>query len=327
MADYIREIQNGTMMIRDTGGNVEFWFKTGSSTFNHQQTWGYQVGGGGYSQQDYDLARGGAWQRFGSVYVGAGANQDVLFRIFGEGLGWPTTDFWVTIQRQSAPPAPTIFHAEALSTTAIRVHFSSNGDGGSGMLEWQLGYGLDPWNPQNFIGYVGNPISIGGLVSGGTYYFWVRGRNALGWSGWSNRAEMRTLSVPFAPAPVKIHRVTQTSVAYSFSPGWDGGVQTEEVQLGYGTDPNAPQSFVSNRPSDWLENLLPGRSYYLWARSRNAIGWSNWSPRAEALLTAGGYVKVDGEWKRALPWIKVGGEWKIGQPNIPVSGTWRVPTS
>lgn len=327
MADYIRDIPNGTMMIRDTGGWVEFWFKTGSSTWNNEQTWGYQVGGGGYVQQDVRMVTGGNWQKFGSVYVGAGANQDVLFRIIGEGLGWPTTDFRATIQRQSVPPAPYWTNAYAISTSAIRAQFASAGDGGSGVLEWQIGYGLDQSNPQYYTGS-GGSSDIGNLISGAQYYFWVRGRNALGWSAWSGRASAIPWRAPDAPNPVTFQDVVQTSVKakFTFDGKWDGGQPVLEWQIGYGIDPELPQEFVNNTEAA-LTNLLPGRTYHFWARARNSIGWGPWSARSEARLTAGAHLKDAGEWKRALPWIKVNGVWVIGKPNIPVNGAWKVPTS
>lgn len=325
MTDYVRDIPNGTMMIRDTGGWVEFWFKTGSSTFNHQQTWGYLVDDGGYIQQDYDLSQGGSWQKFGAVYLGGGANYNVLFRIIGEGLGWPTTDFSVTIQRQSLPPPPNWTYWAALTDHAVRLQFASTGDGGSSILEWQIGYGTSEWQPQYFIGSNGS-TDLTNLISGVVYYFWVRGRNAYGWSGWSRRIEVRTMSVPFRPFPVETLTATQTSFVAKAKIPYDGGSGLLEVQLGYGTDPNAPQLF-DNRPLVELQALTPGRKHYAWFRARNAYGWSLWSARSEIALVAGAWLKDGGEWKRALPWVNVGGVWHIGKGNVGVNGTWKASKS
>lgn len=327
MADYIKEIPNGTMMIRDTGGWVEFWFKTGASTWNNEQTWGYQVGGGGYVQQDFRLATGGAWQKFGSVYIGAGANQDVLFRIIGEGLGWPTTDHRATVQRQSVPPAPSWVSVAATSSSAIRAHFASAGDGGSPVVEWQLGYGLSGSGAQYFIG--SNGISnVSGLVSGATYYFWARGRNALGWGPWSVRASAAPWRVPDAPNPVTFSDIEQTSAKtqFTFAGKWDGGQPVTKWQTGYGLSGDSPEIFVDSEFTN-LTDLLAGRSYYFWGRAQNSVGWGPWSPGRRIDLPAGAWVKDQGEWRRAVQWVKIGGVWKRAKSNIPVNGTWKVPKS
>lgn len=315
------------MMIRDTGGWVEFWFQTGSTTFNHEQGWGYQVGGGGFVAGQFDLARGGAWQKFGAVYIGSGANQNVLFRINSSGLGWPTTDFTVTVQRVSIPPAPNWVSVAATSSTTAHLHFASAGDGGSPVLEWQLGYGLDARGPQYYAAS-GGISDLTGLVSGATYYFWARGRNAYGWSAWSARAAVTLWRIPDAPNAVAFRDVGQSSLTsqFTFDGKSEGGRPVEEWQTGYGIDPDTPQTLVSNYLLT-LKDLLPGRTYYFWARARNSIGWGPWSVRSEVHLTAGAFVNVVGDWKRALPWVRTGGVWKIGRPNVPVNGVWKVPTS
>lgn len=323
MADYIRNITNGTMMIRDTGGNVEFWFKTGSSTFNHNQTWGYQANGA-YHQQDFDLRSGGAWQLFGAVYIGPGATQDVLFRIFGEGTGWPTTDFWQTISRTTVPPAPTSVNFSGLTSTSVHTTFGSNGDGGSGIIEWQLAWGTDPWTAQYYTPSSGS-LDVTNLVPGTTFYFWARGRNALGWGNWSVRSQITTLSVPPAPSPVEFTNITQNSVHAQYVGNGDGGAPILQWQFGYGKDPDTPQLFIDGFYLDFL-NLDPGKVYYFWARGRNWIGWGPWSVVRVATLIAGARVKVDTEWKRAVPYVKVAGVWKLARPWYKVGGIWKEST-
>lgn len=321
MTDYIRDIPNGQMMIRDTGGWVEFWFKTGSSTWNNEQTWGYQTNGG-YVQQDFRLAQGGAWQKFGAVFVDS--RQDVLFRIIGEGLGWPTTDFWQFIERARVPDPPGAPYFFERQTGQIHAAFDYGYDGGMGIDAAELWYSFDP-SPRWAVG--GRDAWVSGLSPKTRYFFWGRVHNARGWSGFGPRSEAWTVGVPDQPEP---------PVVYAFNPikalatlrrkPRDGGVRIEEFQIGYGIDPNTPQYTVPGMEVT-VSNLQPARMHYFWIRARNAVGWSPWSWPMPLQLPAGAWLKDDGVWKRGLPWVKVNGVWQIVQPNIPVNGTWRVPTS
>lgn len=326
MADYLRDIPNGTMMIRDTGGWVEFWFKTSSSTYNNQQTWGWGANSQ-YWQGDYALQRGGNWQRFGSVFVDAA--QPVLFRIFGEGLGWATTDFVVDIPRGRPPMAP-FRPVGAIEWTDHSLTMDWGGDGDTGglpILNREVWYGIGR-DPQVNAGEVPpGRFTIGGLLAGTTYSFWAKTRNALGWSPLSDLTAMVTGRVPDAPNPVGFSNITQTSIDTGFIfTGWDGRSDILEWQTGYGLDPNAPQYFLSGA-FQHITNLQRASAYYFWGRGRNAYGWGPWSGRTDVLLNAGAYVNVGGVWKRAVPWVKIDGAWKLAQPTIPLSGTWRVPRS
>lgn len=321
MADYIRDIPNGQMMIRDTGGWVEFWFKTGSSTWNNEQTWGYQANGA-YVQQDFRLAQGGNWQRFGSVWIES--SQDVMFRIIGEGLGWPTTDFWASISRGRVPDPPGVPYLVDRNTDRIRAAFNYNYDGGRAIDAAELWYSFDGTPRYAVSGY---DVWVTGLSPKTRYYFWGRTHNNLGWSGFSGRAELWTLGVPDAPQPVFFSDIETTSVRAMFNfTGYDGGTPIREWQIGYGLNPNTPEAFRATY-NDFFRDLVPGRRYFFWGRGRNDIGWGPWSGRSEVLLTAGAWVKDNGEWERALPWVKVGGVWRIAKGNIPVNGVWKVPKS
>lgn len=321
MADYTRTIGTGdVMMIRDTGYNVEFWFHSDQYTWNNQQRWGQQSNGA-YTEGTFKLNSGGAWHHIATV--GVGSTQDVLFRMFDSGLGWPTYDFWQRIDRATVPPAPTMQSATALGTSSVRVLFNGNGDGGTPVREWQIGYGTSSSYPQYYVGSDGS-TDIGGLAGGTTWYFWARGRNDVGWSGWSGRASAFTWRVPDAPSVVTFDLITQTSVRSKFTGGFNGGESVDEWQLSFGLDSGADDTVITD--NDGLTthtDLQPGQTYYFKARGRNAVGWGPFSAVRSQTLRAGALVKDNNVWKRALPYVKVNGVWKLVKPYVKQAGVWK----
>jgi len=197
MADYTQGTgAGGVMLIRDQGYWVEFHIQAGSS-----QTF---VGTPGFGTNAYV---DGVWRGLPNVsnysnrvwrYLGAHAatyNQSVCFHIDKsntQGFGGPT-DFWQYIHRATVPDAPTPVGVDMIGHTDMRYRFSGNGNGGSPIREWQIGYGTDPNAAQYLVGSGGTSV-IGGLSIGTTWYFWSRGRNDVGWGPWSSRSEGRTLS-------------------------------------------------------------------------------------------------------------------------------------
>lgn len=322
MTDYTVGIGGSTtLMIRDLGGIVEFWVQTGSQTWNNQQQWSFYANGSESGIRQYRMLRGGFWQKFGETYVGF--DQDVRFSIYNAGLGFPTYHFWQHITRSTVPPAPTLQQAYAISATQIRVIFQGNGGGGLPILEWQIGYGSSPNAPSSLL-TSGGLSDVGPFTSGQRVYFWTRGRNALGWSAWSNRLDASTWRVPDAPTAVVASSTRQQSVWTQFSPQYNGGTAIDELQLGYGLDPDAPEVLVtSSNGTNFISGLSAGKTYYLWARAHNSVGWGSWSERRQVTLLAGARVLVGTEWKRAVPYVRDGGVWKVAQPWVKNAGVWK----
>lgn len=323
MADYTVDISGSTtMMIRDTGGNVEFWLRTGSSTWNNEQGWSFHANGGDSGTRYFRLLRGGAWQKFGEVFVGY--DQDVRFSVYGSGLGFPSYDFWHHISRTTVPGPPSIYQTHAISPTHIHVQFSAGYDGGSPVLEWQLGFGASSGYPEAYWGS-GGTSDVGPFVSGTRVYFWARGRNAVGWGPWSNRTEATTWRVPDPTSPIVFSNVTQTSVRTQFGDGFNGGTEIVERQVGYGKNPSTPTSFAVGDITgvNNIQNLDPGKTYYFWARTRNSVGWGSWSERRQVELIAGARIYSGNQWKRAVPYVKVSGTWRVARPWIRNAGIWK----
>jgi hypothetical protein len=213
MVDYTKGTGNGgVMLIRDQGWSVEFHIRAGLS--------GTYVGSPGFGANAYvdnawrglpNVANisGTTWRHLGSH--NATFNQNVIFHIDysgTQGFGGPT-DFNQYITRASVPAAPTPLSLDQIGHTSIRYRFSGNSNGGSVILEWQVGYGTDPTKVQYTLGSSGTSV-VGGLSLGTRWYFWSRGRNAVGWGPWSTRLDARTL----AGSRVNLSGVWKEAIAY-----------------------------------------------------------------------------------------------------------------
>lgn len=197
MVDYTRGTgSGGTMLIRDQGWSVEFHIQAGSSAT--------YVGSPGFGANAYT---DGAWRGLPNVanysnrvwrHLGshnATYNQSVCFHIDASGtsgFGGPT-DFWQAVNRATVPAIPTPIGVDQIGHVDVRYRFSGNGDGGSPIREWQIGYGTSSTTVQ-FTMTSSGTSTIKGLSIGTTWYFWSRGRNDVGWSGWSTRSQARTKS-------------------------------------------------------------------------------------------------------------------------------------
>lgn len=89
-------------------------------------------------------------------------------------------------------------------------------------------------------------------------------------------------TVPAKPTTPVISQIKANSVYVTFSDGSNGGSAITSRQIGYGTNSSTPQTTVSSNKATTITGLTPGTTYYFWARTRNAIGWSSWSGRASA---------------------------------------------
>lgn len=108
-----------------------------------------------------------------------------------------------------APPAPTPLGIDLVDQDSFRYKFQGNGDGGSAILEWQIGYGGSSSLPQLYLKSSGTS-TISKLKQGFTYFVWSRGRNAVGWGPWSARSVVTT----YTGSRVKVSGVWEDAVPY-----------------------------------------------------------------------------------------------------------------
>lgn len=325
MVDYTRSTgTTGIMLIRDTGTIVEFWITSNNSqTFHFQLPWSYTVNGFTSGTQQYRYEAGMGYRRLG--FWNVTTSQTVTFRLHATGtagFGGPTT-FNQFINRATVPPPPTVVTLTELSHNSVKAEFSSNGDGGNSPVNWELGYGIDPNSPQIIIPYT-IPVTITGLTPGTTYYFWGRGYNAFGYSGWGPRAQVTTWRVPDPPNPPVISDISQGSAIATFTPNGDGGTPITTYEVGYSTSPTDDPSttLVATSPQG-IVNLTPATPYYFRVRARNAVGWSPWSSATLAKTLVGALIKVGSVWKDAVPYVKVAGVWRLARPWVRSAGVWK----
>lgn len=326
MVDYVRDTgSTGKMMIRDTGTEVEFWITSGNTTtYTSSLPWGWTINGSTGSLT-YNYPANGNWRRLGNYLVTS--SQTVYFRIGATGtagFGGPT-EHSAYINRAIPPPAPTQPQTHEVTTSSIRVTFIGNGDGGSAIIMWQLGYGTDPHNIVWTVDHSSGNTTVSGLTAGTTYYFWARGLNSLGWGPWSpvsvGRATLGYAGTLEAPA---MSAIKQKSAIATFSSDYPGIL---EYQVGYHTSPTLnPTTRISATSPVTVTNLPPATTLYFRVRARTNAGWNSWSAATMIRTIAGGRVKVGAEWKEAIPYVKHSGVWKVAAPQVKELGIWKQVT-
>jgi hypothetical protein len=323
----------GKMMIRDTGTDVEFWFKAGySSDWWNGMPFNWTANGTTTSRS-INYPTGADWYKVGEVRITD--SQTVTFRLTdghsSSGIGGPTS-FPQAIARDTRPAKPTTPNISNVTATSVYVTFSDGFNGGDPIDTRRIAYattGTTPGYPDT--GYETVPsdrsTTIGGLTPGETYYFWASTHNSEGWSLWSGRASVTTLRTPSAPSAPLLSSVRATSVEVAFSaPGNNGGSTITGYQLGYGVSYSAPTTIISAISPRIVQGLNPGTLYYFWVRARNAVGWGPWSAFRSIKTVAGAYIKVGAVTKLAIPYVKVDGVWEIAEPWVKTVGVWKRTT-
>lgn len=328
MTDYTKTTgSTGKMMIRDTGTDVEFWFKAGySSDWWNGMPFNWTANGSTISKK-INYPTGADWYKVGEVRVTE--SQTVTFRLTdgssSSGIGGPTS-FPQAIKRDTIPAKPSTPVISNITATSVHVTFSDGANGGDAIDARQIGYGTSSTSVQTTVSS-DKSTTITGLSQGTTYYFWARTHNSEGWSAWSGRASAKTLTGPGAPSAPLLSSVRATSVDVAFSaPSDTGGSTITGYQIGYGTSSSTPASTVSATSPQVVSGLNPGTVYYFWVRARNSVGWGAWSASRSVRTVAGAYIRVGAEMKLAVPYVKVGGVWKIAEPWIRNVGVWKRTT-
>lgn len=125
---------------------------------------------------------------------------------------WGPRSSATTLKTPAAPSAPTI---TGITMTSAVVNFTPPNNGGSAILEYQVGYSTTSTGPSTTVSGT-SPRTITGLEPGRTYYFWVRARNSVGWGPWSAPTSAQTV----AGVRVKVGLEWKLAVPYVR----DGGV-------------------------------------------------------------------------------------------------------
>lgn len=121
--------------------------------------------------------------------------------------GWGGRSSATTVRVPDAPSAPILSNAQP---TTIDVAWTPNGNGGSPITGYEVGYGTSSSAPTTIATSSSSPRTITGLVPGTVYFVWVRAINVVGPSPWSVAMSMRTL----AGAYIKVGGVYKIAVPY-----------------------------------------------------------------------------------------------------------------
>lgn len=315
--------ENGTMMIRDTGDVVEFWFKAGHpSDWVNGLQFSYTVDGD-TTNKTINYPQGAAWYKIGSDT--AHHNQTVTFKLITDtsiaGIGGPTT-FTHAVSRDTVPGAPSTPTVSGIKATSMVVAFKDGSNGGDAIDARQIRYDNNSDASSATTVSSDGSTTISGLAQNTTYYFWARTHNSEGWGPYSGRASGKTLAVPTAPSAPLLSSITATSVDVSWTDNANGGSTITAHQIGWGVSSSAPTSTVSASSPQVVNGLTPGTTYYIFVRAQNSVGWSAWSKATSMRTVAGAYILVGNTWKLAVPYVRVGGVWKLAEAWGRSAGVW-----
>lgn len=99
-------------------------------------------------------------------------------------VGWGPWSGRASAKTQDVPDAPSAPLLSSVTATSVDVAWSANGNGGSSITAYQLGYGTSSSSPTTIVS-AKSPHVVMGLTPGTRYYFFVRAQNSIGWSPWS----------------------------------------------------------------------------------------------------------------------------------------------
>lgn len=330
MTDFTRSTgDNGTMLIRDIQGKVQFWLRAAAP-----------VGGfityratinGNVNDYVFDFQTGGAWQMLKQWTVGPAASQTVQFYLYktaGPSLGGPT-NLSAFINRDTVPEEPTL-KASLITDTSVYLAISDGDSNGGDPIDkrqfaWRLTTQTADDNQYRTID--DKDTTVNGLLSGRSYYFYARTHNTHGYSTYSPRVLVTTLDQPDTPGLVKFSEITQVSVKTTFTDGDNGGTAITGRQVGWSLSSTGdPTTIVTYNGPTTVGGLLPARKYYFRSRTKNSVGWSAWGTASSVTTLSGVRINVNGVWKQAIPYVKVNGVWKLARPWGRQYGYWEETT-
>jgi titin len=165
----------------------------------------------------------------------------------------------------------------AVATSSSSVSLSWNASARASTYEWYWTTSSS-FTPNNSTaadvsGLTGTTDTHGGRTPATTYYYWVRARNSIGTSGWSNRDS----AITFAVAPAT---PTGLSVSAGGTATWIGSsgatsytLQWQRATNSSGASPTATTTVSGLTGTSYS---IPSVSGKIWARARvrasNAVG-------------------------------------------------------
>lgn len=239
-ADYKVGIDVWYSGVQDWGANTSRFdwnvriVGTYGSWTNGTCSWSASIGGVGYSGT-FTLPSGWGSPRIvgsGSTWHGhdgrgwrGGFASDAWMSVPHDRIGsGGSGQAWVDAPRiPKTPMPPSGIALDTPKPSSLRYVFSGNpDDGGRGILEWQAQYATRPdFADAVTIGSNGTS-TLAGLKPSTRYYARSRGRNEIGWSGWSNVLDNKTLAALFFMDPSNPGAPPEPVTLYAWNgSGWE----------------------------------------------------------------------------------------------------------
>lgn len=218
----------------------------------------------------------------------------------------------------SVPARPTdvpVSVATVTAATAIKVTFAASSppdDGGSPIVSYELQ--MDDGAGGSFVSVHGfSPSSLAthytvteNVSKGRAHRFRYRAKNAVGWGPYSAEASILAASVPSVPHPPSFSSFSSGTLTVNVGMSDDnGGTAIELVELWRDAGDDYGSSFTLMTGYDGksltyglsvADGLALGKTYRLKTRSKNLVGFSDYS--TEAFVAFGGVSSAPGSPER-----------------------------
>jgi hypothetical protein len=185
----------------------------------------------------------------------------------------------------SAPATPTGMSATATSTSSVSLSWNASARASTYEWYWTTSSSFTPNDSTtpDFSGLTGTTATHSGRTSGTTYYYWVRARNSVGVSGWSNRDSATTfVGIPAVPTGVTSTYNGTIFGVYQWSSSWNSvaGATTYDYQWQFGTtstggSTNTVNGSTSNTSTSTTNSTKPYARFRV--RATNSAGSSAYS--------------------------------------------------
>src|SRR6478735_7652551 len=222
------------------------------------------------------------------------------------------------------PSAPRPQYIDTITADTMRyVFIGPADDGGTGMIEYEVQRATNSGFTTGVTSFTttSGTNTISGLANHTTYWIRVRGRNGIGWSGYSGALSAATLGHPTAPQSVTA--TASTSVTGRVTVNWAAPATTGAGGItGYNVFRDGIQiATITGTTTSHVDNgRTPFTSYSYTIRARNAYSdsVSSYGPLSSA-------ASVTAQGPPSAP-LSLSGD---SHPTIPgrVDLTWSAPTN
>jgi len=129
---------------------------------------------------------------------------------------------------------------------------------------------------------------LAGLLNETVYYVWIKAKNLVGTSGFSPSASAKPSAFAVLPQTPAAPTLIPGSGALDISWLSTEGALSYELWTGVTNNPTSAEKHGADisGTSVTLTGLVNGTTYYIWIKSKNNIGTSNFSPLASGTPTA-----------------------------------------